>query len=537
MVTLRPYQEEAVKAIEHEWSEGHSRTLLVLPTGTGKTIVFSQIAHNRVEAGEKVLILAHRGELLEQAADKLYNATGLIASVEKAEQTSVDSFNRVVVGSVQTMQRENRLEQFKEDEFQTVIIDEAHHSITDGYQTVLKRFPNAKVLGVTATSDRSDMRNLGEYYDSLAYEYSLPRAIREGYLCRIKALTIPLNIDISQLAVANGDFKPSDIGNILEPYLEKIADELSVICGHRKTVVFLPLIKTSQHFRDLLIERGMTAAEVNGESEDRKEIIRDFENGKYQVLCNSMLLTEGWDCPSVDCIVCLRPTKSRTLYCQMVGRGTRLCDGKEDLLLLDFLWLTSKHELCRPASLICKHDDTAKVMTKNLEKEVESVDILDAEEQAETDVIHEREEALAKQLEQMKKRKRQYVDPLQYEMSIQAEDLYSYVPSFAWEMESPSQKQLKALEKAGIFPDEIESKGKAQVLLDRLDKRRKQGLSTPKQIRCLERYGFYHVGEWTFSEAQYMVKRLAMNNWRVPNDINPKTYNGRDKNDFSYNWE
>lgn len=524
MVTLRPYQEEAVKAIEDEWSNGRTKTLLVLPTGTGKTVVFSEVAKDMVEAGDRVLILAHRGELLDQAADKLRNSTGLVASVEKAEQTAVDSFNRVVVGSVQTMQRENRLEQYKEDEFQTIIIDEAHHSIAEGYQTVLKRFPSAKVLGVTATPDRSDMRNLGKYYESLAYEYSLPRAIREGYLCKIKALTIPLNIDISQLTVANGDFKASEISNALEPYLEQIADELSVLCVHRKTVVFLPLIKTSQHFRDLLIERGMTAAEVNGESEDRKQIIKDFEDGKYQVLCNSILLAEGWDCPSVDCIVCLRPTKSRSLYCQMVGRGTRLNDGKDHLLLLDFLWLTAKHELCRPASLICKHDDTAKVMTRNLEKEKEAVDILDAEEQAEKDVIHEREEALAKQLEQMKKRKRQYVDPLQYEMSIQAEDLYSYVPSFAWEMEVPSEKQKKALEKAGIFPDEIESKGKAQILLDRLDKRRKQGLSTPKQIRCLERYGFIHVGEWTFTEAQYMVKRLALNKWRVPNDINPKTY-------------
>ena len=134
----------------------------------------------------------------------------------------------------------------------------------------------------------------------------------------------------------------------------------------RKTVVFLPLIKTSQKFRDLLNTYGFRAAEVNGQSDDRRQVLADFDAGKYNVLCNSMLLTEGWDCPSVDCVVVLRPTKVRSLYSQMVGRGTRLSPGKSDLLLLDFLWMTDKHELCRPADLVCEDRAVARQMTENL---------------------------------------------------------------------------------------------------------------------------------------------------------------------------
>ena len=196
-MNLRPYQNEAVNAIEEEWQEGRKKTLLVLPTGCGKTIVFCKIAENRVKMGDRVLILAHRDELLNQASDKLQKSTGLMTAKEKAEESCLGSWFRVVVGSVQSMMRENRLNKFPEDYFSTIIIDEAHHCLTDSYQRVLEHFDEARVLGVTATPDRSDMRNLGQYFDSLAYEYTLPRAIKEGYLCRIQAMTVPLNIDIS----------------------------------------------------------------------------------------------------------------------------------------------------------------------------------------------------------------------------------------------------------------------------------------------------------------------------------------------------
>jgi len=507
--------------------DGDNRYLLddfTITHNCGKTICFAKIAESQVRVGNRVLILAHRGELLEQAADKIAKATGLKCAVEKAEQTALQSWYRITVGSVQTLMREKRLAQFSPDYYDTIIIDEAHHSISDSYQNVLNYFSNARVLGVTATPDRSDMRNLGQIYDSLAYEYKLPQAIKAGYLAQIVAQTIPLQLDIAHVGMAAGDYKAGELGTALEPYLDKIAEEMVTYANNRRTVVFLPLVETSKKFCRYLRKYGFKAAEVNGNSQDRAEVLKDFEDGKYDVLCNSMLLTEGWDCPSVDCIIVLRATKSRALYSQMVGRGTRLHEGKENVLLLDFLWNTERHELCRPAHLISKDEDIAKKMTEKLEDSAVPIDIEELEKESESDVVAEREQALAEKLKEMKKRKRKLVDPLQFEMSIQSEDLSGYVPSFGYEMAPPSVKQIQALEKFGIFADEIENAGKASLLLDRLKKRQDMSLSRPKQIRFLESRGFQHVGTWTFDQASSMIARISMNNWRIPNGVTPETY-------------
>ena len=525
---LRPYQREAEASILEQWDSGVLRTLPVLPTGCGKTVVFSKVIEDRVRAGDRVLILAHRGELLDQAADKLRRTTGLGCALEKAESSCLGSWYRVAVGSVQSLTREKRLAQFAPGYFQTIVVDEAHHVLSDSYQRVLEHFSAARVLGVTATPDRGDMRNLGKFFESLAYEYTLPRAIREGYLCPINDLTIPLKLDLTGVGVQAGDFKNSALDTALDPYLEQIAREMEEHCKDRRTVVFLPLVKTAQKFRTILNAYGFRAAEVNGTSRDRGEVLRDFEAGKYNLLCNSMLLTEGWDCPPVDCIVVLRPTKVRSLYSQMVGRGTRLSPetGKDHLLLLDFLWHTERHELCHPASLICESNEVAQVMTKNIEAAGCPVDIEEAEKKAGEDVVAQREEALAKQLAEMRRRKKRLVDPLQFEMSIQAEDLTGYRPSFGWEMGPPSEAQRDTLEKLGILPDQIENAGKAKLLLDRLSSRRMAGLTTPKQIRFLEGKGFRHVGQWQFETAKHMIDRIAANGWRVPAGVAPWAYEG-----------
>ena len=523
-MALRPYQQAAADAVFGQWQSGVNKTLLVLPTGTGKTVVFASITENCVKNGDRVLILAHRGELLQQAADKLLKFTGLRCAVEKAEESCLGSWYRVAVGSVQSLQRSARLERFPTDYFDTIIIDEAHHCVSDGYLRVLDYFSGAKVLGVTATPDRGDMKNLGQVFDSLAYEYTLPAAIKDGYLCPIKALTIPLQLDISGVGVQSGDFKPGELGTALDPYLDQIADEMEHYCKNRKTVVFLPLVKTSQKFKDILNRHGFRAAEVNGDSEDREQVLQDFEQDRYNVLCNSMLLTEGWDCPSVDCVIVLRPTKVRALYSQMVGRGTRLHPGKDHLLLLDFLWHTERLDLCHPADLVCEDREVAQKMTEEVNDKGAAVDLLEAQQQAESDVVAQREEALAKTLSEMRTRKRKLVDPLQYAMSIQDPGLTSYVPAFGWETESPSAKQKAQLEKYGIFPDEIKTAGEAQRILDRMAERRSDGLTTPKQIRFLESKGFLHVGTWGFESAKAMIDRIAANGWHIPKGIVPREY-------------
>ncbi len=518
-VALRPYQREAVEAIEGRWGAGDRSTVLVQATGTGKTVVMAEVARRAVERGGRVLLLAHRGELLAQAADKMLTFAGLDSDLEKAESTSAGGDAPVTVGSVQTLQRDNRLEALGRDRFTHILVDECHHAVSEGYVKVLDYFSGAKVLGVTATADRADKKGLGRVFDSLAYEYGMRDAIRDGYLCRIRAQCVPLEVDISDVAVRSGDFAADQIGPALDPYLPAIAEEMRAVClGQRRTVVFLPLIETSRRFCAVLRRAGFRAAEVNGQSEDREEVLADFAAGRYDVLCNSLLLTEGWDCPPVDCIVNLRPTRSRALYTQIVGRGTRLSPetGKTDLLLLDFLWQTDRLDLCKPVSLFAGDDATAAKMQEAVEAADGAVDLEETEETAKRDIVREREAAVARQLAEQRSKRAKLVDPLQYELSIAAEDLLDYEPTFPWEAAPATERQLKYLERLGIATASVSCAGKAAKLIDRLVKRADAGLSTPKQIRLLERFGFRRVGEWSKEDAGRMISAVKERGWKVP---------------------
>lgn len=488
---LRPYQLEAVNAIEERWNEWQ-KELLVLPTGCGKTVVFNTVAHNR--AG-KTLILAHRDELIEQARDKYVGMFGAMPGKIKAQENDIRT---VTVGSVQTMCRRDY-----SGLFDTVIVDEAHHAISNSYQSVLSQFPNAKVLGVTATPDRGDKKSLAQYFDGIAYEYGLKDAIKEGYLCPITAQTVPLEIDMSNVRISIGDFQVDSIAESLEPYLEQIAAAIQIHAYNRKTVVFCPLISIAQELADLI----PGAREVNGNSPDRKETLEWFDKaGPGAVLCNAMLLTEGWDCPSCDCVVVLRPTKIRSLYCQMVGRGTRLSPGKENLLILDFLWMTSKHNLCRPASLVSDSEEDVQTVTK--QSVSEQIDLLGALSDAE----EARRQALAEALKRQTRKKAKLIDPLEVFDVLGDIGLADYEPTFKWEMQDATQKQIRALERFGVDAEGI-TKGYACAIMDRLIKRANDGRATLKQVKTLKRFG-YDPENWSFEEASTKMSRLAAVGWK-----------------------
>ena len=539
---LRPYQIKAVEAVQKEWKEGRKRTLLVIPTGGGKTIIFSELTRRESVKG-RVLILAHRDELIRQAADKLYRSTGIFCGIEKGVESSGGMFD-VCVASVQTLSRPNRLEKYPPDYFRAVIVDEAHHCLAESYRRILEHFSPALVLGVTATPDRGDKKTLAEVFDSIAFEYSLSQAIKDGYLVPPKAEMIPINIDLSKVKTSMGDYTDGSLGEALGPYLEKIADEMVSRCMNRKTVVFLPLIATSQAFCEMLKRRGFQATEVNGMSKDRKEKLKGFEDGTYNCLCNSMLLTEGWDCPSADCIVVLRPTKIRALYSQMVGRVLRLSPetGKKDALILDFLWMTAKHDLVKPAALVAKDSKIAERMEKMLEKG-EALDLVNIEAQAvkeeaqaQRDAILERERNLARQLSEQKAKQRKLVDPIYYGLMLDDDFITEYEPTFPWELEEPTEKQLSALEKCGIRTEAVKTKGLACKLLDLISKRIDLNLATPKQMKILTKFGFKNAGSWTKDEASSMITRLASGGWQVPKGITPATYQPSEQTEV-FNWE
>jgi len=498
--TLRPYQQQAIDSVRDHWREWN-RELLVMATGTGKTYTAKCIIEDRLKYGS-VLFMAHRDELIEQARSTFGDAGKV-----KGSETDI---RPITVGSVQTLVNRTAY-----NGFETLVIDEAHHAVSDSYQKVLAQYPNAKVLGLTATPDR---KGLGNVFEGIAYEYGLRDAVRDGYLSPIVARTIPIDIDLTQVKTRVGDFELGGLVEALEPYLPEIAKSMCEYARDRKTVVFLPLVRMAQEFAEMLRDYGFDAQEVNGQSPDRKEKLEWFaQAGKGAVMCNAMLLTEGWDCPDVDCVVVLRPTKVRSLYSQMVGRGTRLASNKDNCLILDFLWLATKHDLCRPASLITENDEDAqKVAEMVVQDELDLFDAL-------TDAEEQRRNALADAIRRNAKKKARLVDPLTFFVDVNEQALMDYTPEFPWELEPATEKQIKLIEDAGVDTEGM-CKGQASKVLDAIFKRRESGLATPKQMRMLERKGFQNVGAWTFEQASQMMGRLAQNKWRVPRGVNPKTF-------------
>jgi superfamily II DNA or RNA helicase len=503
---LRNYQSDALNAVYAKWKE-YRKVLVSMATGTGKTIVFSHIAAKEHAEGGRILILAHRDELIRQAHDKLLRATGIDAAIEKADETSIGTPASVVIGSVQTLMRQNRLEQFSKTHFSQIIVDEAHHCLADSYQRILNYF-DAKVCGFTATPDRGDRKNLGQYFDALAYEYGLRQAINDGWLCRIVAKTHPLKIDLSGVRITSGDYNEGDLGNALDPYLPRIAEAVPT---DRKTLIFTPLCITARKLQGILRDAGRRAYYASGD--DRSQMAAWEQDGTGSVMLNSQLLNEGYDHSVIDCVIILRATKSRPYYAQMIGRGTRIHPGKDNLLILDFLWQTAKHDLCHPCNLIAESPEVAEKMQKRQEEATGEMDLEDLESSAKRDVIREREEALARELRSQRHKESRLIDPLAYAVMVKNESLMDYEPVFAWEEQKPTPGQLQLLKRFGINADKVKTKGHAKHLIDCVLNRSKMKLATPGQARTLSDAGYYT--DMSKTRASEILDELSKNYWRI----------------------
>ncbi len=504
-MNLRQYQIDTVAAIARGWSE-YRKQLIVLPTGAGKTIVFCAIAASRLP--EKTLILAHREELIDQAIAKLHRSTGIFGGKEKAEFSATLS-DSVVIASVQTMIR--RLNKWPKTHFSLVVVDEAHHATADSYQTVLNHFDSAHVLGVTATPDRKDKKKLGKYFETIAKEVSLFDLVHQGYLAPIKIKSLPIKLDLRSVEMMNGDYDPEESSSAITIHLDKIARAVREHAGFRRVLSFLPLIQTSRTAVYCLEREGVAAEHVDGESTDRAEILKRFEDGRTDVLCNAMLLTEGYDNPVVDCVVPLRPTKSRALFAQMVGRGTRIHPGKQDLLLLDFLWLHEKHDLVRPAHLIAGSEDEAEQITKLAEGKCggNSQSEFDLEGLA-SEARKAREEKLRAELERKAKRKAKTIDSTELALMFGAHDAVEYEPVMKWEEMPITEGQQAVLTRAGVDLESVLGRGHASKLIDVIISRSKLNLATPKQVRLLQMLGHRNATEMLFDQASaYLNARLG----------------------------
>jgi superfamily II DNA or RNA helicase len=487
---LRAYQMKAADLIGAGFND-FRRQLLVAATGAGKTQIFCETV--RRHQPRRSLVLCHREELIGQAARRL-ESFGIPVEIEMGG--SVASLNApAVVGSVQTLMGDSRLARWPSNHFGLVVADEAHRAMSDSWQKVLRHFDgSANVLGVSATPERSDKRHLGKYFQSIPYEIGLLDLVQQGWLSPIKVKTVPLGMNLDSVRTTAGDFNADDLGHALEPYLERIADVL-VQHRHRKTLVFLPLVAVSKRFAEICRERGLKAEHVDGQTNERRAVLDRFRRDETRILTNAMLLTEGYDEPSIDCVVCLRPTKVRALYSQIIGRGTRICPGKDHLLVLDFLWQSGEHSLVKPAHLIAEDEEDARALTEKLGDEGDM-------EEARAEVNADRTRKLTERLMENRRRKGAVLDPLELAVTLNDAHLAEFVPVMQWQGESPTSKQLDCLGKFGMDVNAILTKGHASFLLDRLITRRKLELATPKQVRLLRKYEHPRPEMATFKEAQ-----------------------------------
>lgn len=338
-IALRDYQEECLTTVLNEYHAGTYRQLVVLPTGSGKTVLMAAIAK---QFNKKTLIIAHREELLQQAIDKFKLFWPEVdIGLCKAEVNEIDC--QVVVGSIQSCYRPQRLAKLKEQGFDLLMIDEAHHSISDSYQSVINGLGFSEsnssrlLLGVTATAGRD---GLGDIFERITFNRSISTMINAGYLAPVVGRKILTNFSLEKIRVQNGDFSVSDLAEAVNTTERNhfIVNKFQEYACDRKSIAFCVDV---QHCKDLAAAfkaHGVDCAPVWGDMppEERKRALSDLKHGRIQVATSCGVLTEGFDESSISCVVMARPTKSQTLYVQSVGRGLRIHPLKENCLVLDF---------------------------------------------------------------------------------------------------------------------------------------------------------------------------------------------------------
>lgn len=492
-----PYQQDCEDACRAALASatGNRSAIVNMATGGGKTFIFSQISGKSVNKGGKVLILAHRAELIRQAAETVQRVAGIFPSVEMADERASRNAD-IVIASVPSLQNA-RLHKFPSNHFDLIIVDEAHHSTASTYRNIIEHFPEAKVLGFTATASRTDKACLGDIYDEVAYEITTLELVRQGFLSPLVVKSVPVDIDLSALSgKKRGDYTDEEVGNIIKPHIDKAVKMIQEHASDRHTLVFFPTIETSKAFTRAANEAGLKCAHVDGKTptNERESIVSDLKNSRINVVSNVMVFTEGTDIPIVDCILMMRPTKSHILLSQCVGRGLRLYEGKENCLLLDPLYLHESNDLMKPADLVANDESH-----RNAMKELSVEEKLEEASEAEYDLAelaHKAECHLEASLKRRlhEARNKEGVERSLEDLAVMFSDreICDFVPTCRWHKDKPTESQLEMLRKAGLSKaklKEIDSKGLASKIIDNICKRQKDGKATIKQVRQLKRFG------------------------------------------------
>ena len=505
---LRPYQQVAIDRALASHKEGR-KPIIVMATGCGKTHVFTEYAKM---ASKRCLIIAERAEIVIQNYRKADVACDS-AAIEMADSWSPETTMfppRVVSASIQSLcsnwKGDKRMHRFNWREFGLIVIDEAHHAAAGRYQQLLDHVrhenPDICILGVTATPDRRDKKSLACSFDHIAFKYEINEAVRDGWLVPIRSKLVQVNsLDFSSVRITAGDLNAGDLGRVMEfeKNLHAVATPTLEMMGARQTVVFCSSVKQSERLAEIFNRhRPEIATHVDGKTppDERAEIFERFRKGEFQILCNCNIATEGWDCPPVSCIVMARPTTSRALYTQMVGRGTRpmvqldnesadfrnqqIEDSmKPDCLVLDFVGNGCKHSLC----------SSIDVLVPDLDERVR--DRVQRKLQDEDEVTEEKiREVEADELEEW--RRREITAQVTYDTrNLNPFTLLGIKPQkqSAYTNNNPlTEKQQFVLHKNGVQTQNLPANQQRQALNKIFDRRRK-GLATLKQMALLAKRG------------------------------------------------
>ncbi|SHK68008.1 DEAD/DEAH box helicase [Alicyclobacillus tolerans] len=530
-IRLRPYQVEAVEAFFRDLPE-HSRQLMVLPTGAGKTIVFGEIARRYSEqtrTDKPVLVLAHRTELLDQAEEKIRMVWPEVV-VGRIQGQQNEQLAQVLVASTQTLVMGRAVR-----EPSLVIYDECHHSRADGAVQVLKRLgvfePNGpKLLGVTATPKRADKHELGDIFEHLTYERTILDMIVDGYLSDVRGQKVVIpDLHLGHIRTTAGDYNAKDLAKVMNQSgaLDAVVDAVVEFADLRKSIVFAVDIAHAKALAKRFQDRGVAAAAVDGQMsvEERARVLQDFAANRLRVVVNCQILTEGFDQPDVDCVVIARPTRSQALYTQMIGRALRLHPNKRDALILDLVGASDDKSL-----------QTFTKLVKSQKKQTKSVHALESEPREDQSVAQWIQEEIETQQAKTQAEER----------LVQAVNLFANRSRFRWQHIRRKDREVFAISfgehrwaylfqvdthfwpvlelngerfmplHASALPLEY-AQGVAEAFLDLLDTRLMEKEAdwralpiTEKQSYMLEKYRIPHNKTWTRGmAADVLTERFA----------------------------
>jgi superfamily II DNA or RNA helicase len=550
---LRDYQVEALEAVDRTFSDVDS-ALLVQPTGTGKTVCFS---HAIKRQHGRSLVLAHRQELIFQAADKIARVTGERPDIEMADMVAAEdvddgstlwgSKKKCVVATVQTMIAGDppRMERFDPTEFGLIVIDEAHHAPAVSYRKVIDYFtaenPHIKVLGVTATPDRADEMALGILFEQVAHVYEITDAVEDGYLVRPHVEMIEVDgLDFSHIKTTAGDLNQGQLGAAMEQATISMEEELHRIVAPtlelsrgRKTLIFTTTVAQAERTAEIINRHEPGSAHcisAKTPRDLRMQLLDEYRDGRFTTLVNVGVFTEGFDEPGVEVVVIARPTKSRSLYAQMIGRGTRPLPGVVDglatpeerrqaiaqsakprLEVYDFVGNSGRHKLVSAADILGGNYDTDVVeRAKAIAKEREGTGdvLMDLHDAAEQLAQEERERQKRQHIKANARFRQKKVDPFDV---LDLKPVHNEPPWF--QGKELSLKMRATLERNGIEPDAV-TYTQAKQLIGEICARRDQKLCTLRQRKLLRRFGYHD--DMKFDEAKRLIDSIASNGWRRP---------------------